>query len=430
MKTRIFTVCIFAASFAGLHAQKVLTLQECYKGAFSANALSDEKQAHSDISKLRDRNLSANYLPVLDASGSFVYNSSVPDLTGALGELPDPFASAIRPMPHEQYKITLDINQVIYDGGATRNAKALEKTGLGINEIQTESELYKIRSQVSSYYFNIILLQKQREILDDYLQLVTAKMAAMSSALKSGFILSSDIDILAAEKIKLEQQLKGNEIRMTSLRDILSNLTGIPIDTAVLLVLPEPAEEPVPELSRPELRLFEMRKEQLTAANMLIDSRRMPKISAFASLGYGNPPGNNFFRDEFAPYYIMGAGVKWNIIDWNKARNEKQINVLQKGIIDGRKADMEDNLRRMLESKNAEIRSLEAIIESDAGLILLRGRITAAAESQYENGTITAAELLSEMSSESQTILNHEIHKINLAMARIDYLNISGQEIE
>jgi outer membrane protein TolC len=430
MEKRIFTAFIFAALFAGLHAQRVLTLQECYKGAFSTNALSNEKQAHSDISKLRDRNLSANYLPVLDASGSLVYNSSVPDLAGALGELPDPFAGAIRPMPHEQYKITLDINQVIYDGGTTRNAKVLEKTELGINEIQTESELYKLRGQVNSYYFNIILLQKKKEIIDDYLQLVTARMATMTSALRSGFILSSDIDVLAAEKIKLEQQLKENEIKITSLRDILSNLTGFRIDSAVLLALPEHDSEPSPEISRPELRLFDLRKAQLTTATMLIDSRKMPKITAFASLGYGNPPGNNFFRDEFAPYYIMGAGFKWNIIDWNKARNEKQINVLQKVIIDGRKADMEDNFRRMLESKNAEIRSLEAIIESDAELIIIRRRITATAESQYENGTITAADLLSEMSSESQTILNHEIHKINLAMARIEYLNISGQEID
>ena len=35
----------------------------------------------------------------------------------------------------------------------------------------------------------------------------------------------------------------------------------------------------------------------------------MPKAFGFATLGYGNPPGSNFFKDEFAPYYILGQGL-------------------------------------------------------------------------------------------------------------------------
>jgi outer membrane protein TolC len=91
---------------------------------------------------------------------------------------------------------------------------------------------------------------------------------------------------------------------------------------------------------------------------------------------------------------------------------------------------MSDNLRRLLESKNAEILSLSKIIETDTELIILRKRITAAAESQYENGIITATESLNELNSERQALVNFEIHKINLALARVEYLNISGSELE
>ncbi len=138
----------------------------------------------------------------------------------------------------------------------------------------------------------------------------------------------------------------------------------------------------------------------------------MPKAFGFATLGYGNPPGNNFFKDEFAPYYILGAGVKWNIFDWNKTKNEKQVISLQQGIIEKRKGDLTDNLIRLLEAKNAEIEKMKSLIGSDTALIAIRKRITASAESQYENGTITATELLNEMNSERQTMINYEIHKI------------------
>ena len=156
----------------------------------------------------------------------------------------------------------------------------------------------------------------------------------------------------------------------------------------------------------------------------------MPKAIGFATLGYGNPPGSNFFKDEFAPYYILGASIKWNIVDWNKAKNEKQMISLQQNIIESRKSELTDNLNRLLDAKGAEISNLKSLLESDSELIALRKRITAAAESQYENGTITATDYMNELNSERQTLINYEIHKINLAMARIEYLNISGKEIE
>ena len=34
------------------------------------------------------------------------------------------------------------------------------------------------------------------------------------------------------------------------------------------------------------------------------------------------------------------------------------------------------------------------------------------------------------MTAERAALINYEIHKINLAMAKIEYLNISGKEIE
>ena len=176
--------------------------------------------------------------------------------------------------------------------------------------------------------------------------------------------------------------------------------------------------------------MFDLRKEQLTAGIKLSESKRMPKAFGFATLGYGNPPGSNFFRNEFAPYYILGAGIKWNIFDWNKVKNEKQIVSVQQRIIEDRKKDLTDNLNRLLESKASELNSLKALIESDSELITLRKRITATAESQYENGIITATEFLNEMNSEREAMINYEIHKINLVLAGIEYLNISGKEIE
>jgi outer membrane protein TolC len=429
-KVLIFYILIITWTIT-LHAQKILTLKECYERAMIANTLADEKEAYSDISKIKDNNLSKGWLPTLDAGASFVYNSDVVDMSGVFSNLPiQGFADAIKPLPHEQYKVTVDINQVIYDGGAIKGARALEKADLSVNKKQTETDLYKLRAQINTCYFNLLLLARQKELLNNYLELIKKRISSMQSALNNGVIIKSDIDVLSAEKIKLEQQLSENEIRKVSLLKILSGLTGTGIDVSTEFILPPQTAELTNELLRPELQLFDLRKEQLAAGIKLIESKRMPKAFGFATLGYGNPPGSNFFKDEFAPFYILGAGIKWNIFDWNRAKNEKQVVTLQQSIIENRKSDLTDNLKRLLESKNAEISSFEALIQTDSELITLRKRITASAESQYENGTITATEYLNEMNSERQALVNFEIHKINLSMARIEYLNISGKEIE
>jgi len=414
-----------------LQAQKIMTLKECYDNAYTANALAGEKSAYSDISRLKDANIVKGWLPSLDANGSLIYNSSVVDMSGVLGGLPIPgIAGAIKPLPHEQYKITVDINQVIYDGGAIKGARDLEKADLNINQKQTETDLYKIRAQINSFYFNLLLLARQKEQLNNYLEIIKKRIASMQSGINNGVIMKSDADVLTSEKIKIEQQLAENEIRKISFLKILSDLTGDKIDSSTEFTLPSISDEPSDELTRPELQLYDMRKEQLAAGMKVIESKRMPKAVGFATLGYGNPPGSNFFKNEFAPYYVVGASIKWNIFDWNKAKNEKQIISFQKNIIDNRKNDLTDNLKRLLESKKSEILSLNALLETDTELITLRKRITASVESQYQNGAITATDYLNELNSERQAVINYEIHKINLSMAKVEYLNISGKEIE
>jgi outer membrane protein TolC len=327
MKRNVLLILILLISWSlNINAQKILTLKECYDRAMSASAIAGEKKAYSDISELKDENLSKGWLPTLDANGSFLYNSSVVDMSSILTSLPP---GLIKPLPHEQYKVTIDINQMIYDGGAIKNARNLEKADLSVIEKQTETDLYKLCGQINSYYFTIMLLGRQKELLNNFLEVIKKRLSAMQSSVSNGVIIKSDVDVLTAERIKIEQQLSEIEIKKLSLLKILSDITGTQIDPSTELILPPQTGELKNEISRPEIELFDLRKEQMATGMKLIDSKRMPKAFGFATLGYGNPPGSNFFKDEFAPYYIVGAGIKWNIFDWNRAKNEKKVITLQ-----------------------------------------------------------------------------------------------------
>jgi outer membrane protein TolC len=425
----LFSLLILTARL--IYPQEAVTLWECYDLALKQSSLADEKDNYNSVWQLKDKNLTLNWLPTLDANAGFIYNSDVIDIGGVLASAPVPgLADAIKPLPHEQYKITLDINQVLYDGGMVHKAKAAAEADLKVNQQQTETDLYKIRSQVNQIYFTILLLDRQKELLNIYLGFINKRLESLQSALDNGTILKSDIDIISSEKIKTEQQLGENEIKRKAMVKVLSDLTASDLGNETVFILPVTTGELNPEILRPELKLLDLRKEQLETGLEVLQTGRMPKAFGFATLGYGNPPGNNFFKDKFAPYYIVGAGIKWNIFDWNRIRNEKQEIRIRQEILTGRKNDLTENIKRSLELKNAEIENMESLLSSDSILIALRKKVTITAESQYENGTITATELMNILNSEKEAAINFEIHKINLAMAKVDFMNISGTDPE
>jgi outer membrane protein TolC len=411
-------------------AQQLITLRECYDLASKSSPITSEILVYDQIRQQKDKNLSKGWLPTIDANGSFIYNSSVIDLTEAMGSLPVPgISDLISPMPHEQYKMTLEINQVIYDGGTIREAKSLEMAEFRAQEKQTEAELYKLKNQVNGYYFNILLLEKQEELLKTYRDLIQKRMTSIEAAIRNGVMLPTEQDVLLSEKINLEQQLAENSVQMGALQKVLSDITGSTIDTTVRLVLPMAETSKIPPLTRPELQIFELRKGQLDASIKLRESQRRPKVFGFATLGYGNPPGNNFFKDEFASFAIVGAGIRWNIYDWDKTSGEIQVIDYQKSLADIRKAELSAQLNRLLETKMSEIKNLEARLETDSDLIEIRKRITQAAGSRFENGVITATEFMHELNAEKQAVINQEINRVRLALSKVEYLNISGKEI-
>jgi outer membrane protein TolC len=412
-------------------AQEIITLDLCYECAARNHPQAGEKQMHQNLWQLKQDNLGSSWYPSIEAGANALYNSNVVDMSKAFESVPVPGISENIPvMPHEQYKLTIDINQVIYDGGAIKGNRLLEDADLEVTRQEVEVELYKTREQVNDYYFAFILFHKQKEQLHIYLETITEQILSLESGIRNGVLLPSDRDVLKAEKIRLEQQISETDIRITATAAVLADLTGMEINSDTEAIIPDPVILKSDDISRPELNVLELRKKQMEANKAIIKSGRMPKAFAFATLGYGKPPGNDFFSETFGPYYVVGAGIKWNIIDWKKSKRQQQIIDINKSIIGNHKKTLEKNLNRALDMKYAEIKSLESALVSDKELISTIKNVSNTALSRYNNGTITASEYLSEWNKEKQAVLNREIHAVNLAKAQVEYLNIAGKEIE
>ncbi len=417
--TALTLLCTITPTFG----QEVLTLPECYSLAVENHSLSGEKALIKDQSSLVSRKIMTGWLPSADLNATAGYNSDVPDLGNIFSSIPFPIPEMN--IPHDQYKVFVEISQVLYDGGTMKHLTTIEKIGGEIRELQNDIDIYQVIANVNDVYFSLLALRSQKGILETYMNSIGVRFSNAEAAAGNGLIAEYELDILSAEKLKIERLISDNRIMTESALAVMTLLTGESIGEETTLLLPNGtiSED---EISRPELAMFDLKIYQIGQSDKLLTAQRLPKASAFAGLGYGNPPGNNFFSDSFDTYYYFGAGIKWRIFDWDKAKTEREINNIGKSILELRKEEISRKFEIALTSKRAQISQLDDALQSDSTNIILRRRIANAVSVRFDNGTMSASDLLLEMNALREAELKLEVDKISLARAVEEYNYIKG----
>jgi outer membrane protein TolC len=409
---------------------ETITLRECYENAISASPIANKNIMLDEMAKLTDQNLKTLWYPGNELNGSIIYNTSVADLSSITGSLL-PAGLSMPVMPHDQYRITLNISQTIYDGGEIKNRRATEQIASKYRSKERDAELYDIRNDVNTIFFALLQTKKEEEIGNIYLETIKARLQSAASGLENGLLLRSDYDILRAEEIKAAQRVSAAATKVRALLSVLSQLTGIEYSPEAEIEIPVTGGSSGDKgitVNRPELKLFDLRRDQIESLSATIKSERLPRAFGYATLGSGSPPGNDLFNKSFEPFAVLGAGIKWSITDWKRSNRSIRINELTGNITGLEKQKTLEAIERAMLIKRAEIKSLEEGVQSLNQVIDIRKSVTLSAEKQLAEGTITSTAYLTELNAEHEAILQYEINSISLARARVEYLFLAGEE--
>lgn len=401
------------------NCQETLTLDEAHGKLRSNYPLVKEYELHGEISKLKVKNVYTSWYPRLMLNAQATYQSDVIEI----GEkIPIPNASFPEP-PRDQYKISMDINQVIYDGGLVRARASLESKLAEADIKQVEINMHKLKEKLNALYFNVLLMDEYIHLFDSIIANLHETERTIETALENGVFMPSDLYALQAEIIKMEKQHQDFLESRKSSMSMLKELIGA--DEDYKLVCPVFQGELMDSIKRPENELFKLQKEKLDYNNELLSATRLPKVYAFSQLGYGNP-GLNMLNDEFDSFYIIGARLQWNIWDWRQTNREKQVAEVRKRIVDAEEDAFREGIYLSLERKKTEIERFRYAIQKNRELLDLRKKITSVYKSRLENGTITTGEFLEELNKELEARLGLETAKIQLTAAIIGYNTLAG----
>lgn len=400
-----------------------LTLESCYKLARENYPTLKQLKTYEEISSLKQSNLSAGYYPDLQLIGQAQYQS---DVTKIQLNIPNIKIPTMPEPAKDQYKIGLNINQSIWDGGMISSQKDFDIVQTELNKQNVEIDLYSLKQKINELFFGAIILQNRLQILNDSKKDLVERFNQIKIKAESGAVLESNANVLEAEIYKIDQNARELQTNRKSMLDVLGIMTGKLFEESTVLVLPEKAPK-TNFANRPETRAFGLSRDNLEKSKDLIDSKYNPKFSAFLQAMYGRP-GFNLFDNDFQAFYLAGIRASWNFWNWNTSSREKQIIEANKTIVNSQEAAFNRNILIASRKYLNEIERLNEIILADDKIIELREKVVKVSSNQMENGAITASEYLTEFTQLLIAKQNKVIHRIELQQNIVNNLTLLGIE--
>ena len=412
-----------AAICAGYAAHAQTTLDECIGWAYD-NYPQIKEMSLIEMTKGIDlKNAAYAWLPHLNISGKATWQSEVV-------EMPMDIPGMDINIPHDQYGLTAEFTQQLWDGGTSRSQKELAEAGAEVKKTQLETNLWSIRSRVQNVFLGIILIDKQLELNRLLRESLERSSEEVKSRMEAGVALPSDLDQVSVNILSCLQQRALLDADRKSYVKILGLLTGRDM-TDVELAVPQDAVNYVDDgardfQTRPEMAFYAAQLKQNEFQRRQLNTLISPKLNLSLQGGYGRP-GMNMLSGDFSGYFVAGLKLQWNIgALYTRGLDKRRVNA------DAQKIDLTRksfilNSSVEAEQKNNAILKARDVLEKDSEIIGLRQRIRASGENQYREGTIKMNDYLSMLDEEYKAKANESMHEVQLMMAVYDMKNTIGK---
>ena len=401
------------------------TLEECQQAAEKNYPLIKQYGLIAKTTQLTVKNIQKGWLPQVTASAQATYQSAVTAWPESMQSIYQQMGLNMKGLRKDQYKIGVDLQQTIYDGGAISSQRNIAQQEGKVQEAQTETNLYQVRRRVNEMYFSLLLLNEQIQLNEDVKALLQSSEKKLSAMVKGGTAATSDLDNVRAERLSVEQQNENLKQQKQMLQRMLSVFCGLEVNNTQK---PAPVQIASSVNHRPEMRLYNSQLELTEAKEKALDTQLRPKLGLFAQGFYGYP-GLNMFEDmmnrKWSLNGIVGVKLSWNVSAFYTHKNDKARLSAQREMIENAREVFLFNNKLEEIQQNENINRYQTMMKSDDEIIVLRTNVRKAAESKLTHGIIDVISLLREINNENAAKTQQSIHEIDMLkeMYNLKYTN-------
>ena len=391
------------------------TLEECQQAAERNYPLISQYGLIEKTTDLTVSNLSKGWLPQVTASAQATYQSDVVAWPDQMQTIYQQMGLDMKGLKKDQYKVGIDVQQMVFDGGAISSQRDIAREQGRVQEAQTEVTMYQVRRRVNEMYFGLLMLDEQIALNNDLQSLLAANEQKLSSMWKRGTASESDYQAVKAERLNVMQQATTLDAQRKAVMRMLSAFCGMEVthvEKPALIALPS---QDVAQ--RPELKAIDAQLSLANAQERLLNSALMPKLSLFATGFYGYP-GYNMFDDMMSHDWswngMVGARLSWNLGAFYTHRNDKAKIRLQRDMAETNREVFLFNNRLELIQQNENIEQYRRLMNDDEEIIALRSSVRKAAESKLAHGILDVNDLVKEINAENAARVQQSMHEIKL----------------
>ena len=401
------------------------TLEECQQAAEKNYPLIKQYGLIAKTTQLTVKNIQKGWLPQVTASAQATYQSAVTAWPESMQTMYQQMGLNMKELRKDQYKIGVDLQQTIYDGGAISSQRNIAQQEGKVEEAQTETNLYQVHRRVNEMYFSLLLLNEQIQLNEDVKALLQSSEKKLSAMVKGGTAATSDLNNVRAERLSVEQQNENLKQQKQMLQRMLSVFCGLEVNNTQK---PAPIQIASSVNNRPEMRLYNSQLELTEAKEKALDTQLRPKLGLFAQGFYGYP-GLNMFEDmmnrKWSLNGIVGIKLSWNVSAFYTHKNDKARLSTQREMIENVREVFLFNNKLEEIQQNENINRYQTMMKSDDEIIVLRTNVRKAAESKLAHGIIDVISLLREINNENAAKTQQSIHEIDMLkeMYNLKYTN-------
>lgn len=415
---RILFLLMFTVLSASLYAQ--LTLQQCQDMARNHYP---ELAQYDLIAQTESYNLnsaSRGWIPQITLSGQATWQSATATFPEQFSNMAALQGMDLQGIPKDQYRIGLDVNQTIYDGGVSRANRKLAQADATEQRLANDVNIYGISERISDIFFSILLLDGNLATARARAELLEENARKLQSLIRGGLAISTDLDLIRVEQLTLEQQITQLEASRAAFVSMLELFIGEPLDGRNP-VKPEPVilSDYVP--ARPELSLIDAKLARLDAQEGLLNSSVMPRVSLFAQGYYGNP-GLDMFKAmtsrDWTWNAYLGVRMQWNVSALFTRDTDRNKLDITRSALKVQKETFNFNNNLITTRQRNEITRMQQALDQDDSIVELRINIRKVAQSQLDNGVTDMSSLLKRITEEYDARTTRNMHEIELLKAQ------------
>lgn len=401
------------------------TLEECQQAAEKNYPIIKQYGLIAQTTELTVKNIQKGWLPQITASAQATYQSDVVSWPENMQRMYQQMGLNMKGLTKDQYKIGVDLQQIIYDGGAIGSQRSIARQEGKVQEAQTEANLYQVRKRVNEMYFSLLLLNEQIRLNDDVKALLLSSEKKLAAMVKGGTAATSDFDNVKAERLSVAQQNESLKSQRQMLQRMLSVFCGIEVSNPEK---PAAVEASVSASNRPEIRLFDNQLKLTEVQEKALDTKLRPTLGLYAQ-GYYGYPGLNMFEDMISRKWslngIVGIKLSWNVGALYTHKNDKAKLKAQRELIENAREVFlfNNNMEQIQQTEN--VSRYRTMMQGDDEIIALRTNVRKAAESKLAHGIIDVNSLLREINNENAAKTQQAIHEIDMLkeMYNLKYTN-------